>query len=186
METFPILKTNRLNLIEITQTHGNDILNLYSNEEVTRFYNILPLKSIQESHTIIDYFKSRYNGDLGIRWGITLKSNTKLIGTLGFNNILKHHKASIGYELHPNYWRNGYMTEALNAIINFGFNDLAINRIDAEIMVDNIASEKVLSNINFEYEGILKQWMYWNNHYYDMKLYALLRSEFNKSKNTTK
>lgn len=184
METFPVLNTNRLNLVEIDQTYASDILNLYSNKDVTRFYNLLPIKSIEESSKVIEYFKDIYSSNLGVRWGLILKGRNELIGTLGFNHILDHHKASIGYDLHPNYWKNGYIIEALKAIVNFGFYDLALNRIEAEIMVGNVASERVITNIDFNYEGTLKHWMFWNNHYYDMKMYALLRSEYKNPKNT--
>ena len=70
------------------------------------------------------------------------------------------------------------MKEALTPVLRFGFINLEVNRIEAEVMQGNIASEKLLAATGFLKEGVLKQWMHWNDNYYDMVMYALLRSEF--------
>jgi len=67
------------------------------------------------------------------------------------------------------------MTEALQAIIDFGFNVLDINRIEAEVMQGNVMSENLLEKLNFRREGVLRQWMLWNERYYDMTMYSLLK-----------
>jgi len=64
--------------------------------------------------------------------------------------------------------------------LNFGFNTLGINRVEAEVMPDNIASEKVLQKLGFTKEGLLRDWMYWNNKHYDMMIFSLLKKEFIK------
>ncbi|MDB5191310.1 MAG: GCN5-related N-acetyltransferase [Segetibacter sp.] len=63
-------------------------------------------------------------------------------------------------------------------VIEFGFSQLAVNRIEAEVMQGNIASEKLLGKCGFTNEGILREWMYWNNKHYDMTMFSLLRSDF--------
>lgn len=65
----------------------------------------------------------------------------------------------------------------MKAVIDFGFNNLEINRIEAEVMQGNIASEKVLVKLGFKNEGVLRQWMYWNGSYYDMTMFSLLRKD---------
>ena len=72
------------------------------------------------------------------------------------------------------------MTEALQAVIDFGFNELDINRIEAEVMQGNVISERLLKNLNFKRDGILRQWMLWNNQYYDMIMYSLLKLDYDK------
>ena len=81
LDTFPILNTERLELIEIKQSHLGDIYKLFSNEKVTEFYNLLPLKNEQEAQKSIDWFKNRFKDKLGIRWGIAIKGQQKIIGT---------------------------------------------------------------------------------------------------------
>lgn len=180
MKKFPCIYTKRLELIEIQQNHLHDIYKLYSNTEVTKYYNINPFTNIQEAQKTIDLFQNRFNDNTGIRWGISLKDKKNIIGTLGYNNLCKNHRASIGYDLEKTHWNQGYITEALNAIINYGFTELEINRIEAEVMQGNINSEKVLEKLNFTKEGVLREWMLWNGTHYDMSMFSLLKSENEK------
>ena len=179
---FPSLQTNRLDLIEITQCHSGDILKLFGDVNVTRFNNLLPFGSEQEAQKFIDVYRIRFKDKTGLRWGISLKGKHHIIGTIGFNNFTKRHRANIGYDLQKEYWNNGYITEALKAVVNFGFNQLEINRIEAEVMQGNTNSEKVLYKLNFKNEGILRQWMYWNKKYYDMTMFALLKEDHDNEK----
>ena len=178
LENFPELQTERLNLIEIKQSHLNDYYKLFSDERVTKYYNIIPFREENEAQKHLDWFKNRFREGLGIRWGITLKKDENIIGTLGFNNFQKTHRASIGYDLQVDFWNKGIITEALKEVIKFGFDKLEINRIEAEVMPGNTASEKVLLKIGFKKEGILRDWMYWNEKHYDMTMFSLLRNEY--------
>ena len=101
-----------------------------------------------------------------------------IIGIIGFNNFTKRHKANIGFDLQSESWNKGIMTEALSAVLNFGFNQLEINRIEAEVMPGNENSEKLLLKLNFKKEGVLRQWMFWNDKHYDMSMFSLLKSDY--------
>jgi ribosomal-protein-alanine N-acetyltransferase len=178
LDIFPILKTERLDLVEIKQSHLTDLYKLFGDENVTRFYNLLPLTNEQEAQKSIDWFQSRFKDKLGIRWGISIKGQQNIIGTIGFNNFTKRHRANIGYDLQTEHWNNGYITEALKTVINFGFDQLEINRIEAEVMQGNIISEKVLDKLNFKNEGVLREWMFWNDKHYDMTMFSLLKADY--------
>jgi ribosomal-protein-alanine N-acetyltransferase len=93
MNHFPTLHTERLDLIGMQQSHLNDIFRLFGDEEVTRFYHLLPLKEEQEGQKLLDWFRNRYQEGQGIRWGIALKGKSNIIGTIGFNNYTKNHHA---------------------------------------------------------------------------------------------
>jgi len=121
MNEFPILTTERLDLVEIQQRHLIDIYLLFSDKKVTEYYNLLPLKHEQEGQKLLYWFRNRFKDGLGIRWGIALKGESNIIGTVGFNNYTQKHRANIGYDLKSSYWNRGYMTEALQAVIAFGF-----------------------------------------------------------------
>ena len=177
-DTFPILQTNRLDLIEIKQEHLGNIFKLFSDNKVTQFYNIVTLTNEGEAQKFIDWFQNRFAEKVGIRWGISLKGHDNVIGTIGFNNFTKQHRANIGFDLQVDFWNNGYLTEAIKKVTEFGFNKLDINRIEAEVMKGNNASERVLTKCGFKNEGVLRQWMYWNNKYYDMTMFSLLQSDY--------
>lgn len=177
-EIFPTLHTKRLDLVEIKAEHSGDIFKLFGDERVTQFYNAVTLTNQSEAQTFVDWFHSRFINKEGIRWGISMKGHSNIIGTIGFNNFTKRHRANIGYDLQADFWNRGFITEALEAVIEYGFNELDINRIEAEVMPGNPASEKVLSKIGFKNEGLLRQWMYWNDKHYGMIMFSLLQSEF--------
>ncbi len=178
LTTFPDLHTNRLDLVEIKQEHVGDIFKLFSDDKVTEFYNLITFKEEQEAQKCLDWFSSRFSQKMGIRWGICLKGKNHIIGTIGFNNFTPNHRANLGYDLQFEFWNQGYITEVLRAVIKYGFQELTINRIEAEVMQGNVASEKVLTKLGFAKEGILRQWMLWNEKHYDMTMYSLLQSEF--------
>ena len=177
LDTFPILYTERLQLIEITQAHLGDLFKLFGDSRVTQFYNVVTLTKEEEAQKYIDWFRNRFEGKAGIRWGISLKGESRIIGTLGFNNFAKNHRANLGYDLKADFWNKGYATEALKAVIEFGFNDLNINRIEAEVMQGNTASESVLTKLGFIKEGILREWVHWNDKHYDMTMFSILQSD---------
>lgn len=178
LDKFPILHTPRLDLIEIKQQHLKDIFKLLGDKRVTQFYNVVTLMEKQEAQKYIDWFRIRFEEGLGVRWGIALKEQNSIIGTIGFNNFIKGHRSNIGYDLHYSKWNKGYLTEALVEIVKFGFSTLDVNRIEAEVMQGNAASERVLEKAGFKKEGILRQWMLWNGKHYDMTMYSLLKSDF--------
>src|SRR3954447_2916618 len=129
-DTFPTLHTERLDLVEIRQKHLGDIFKLFSDEKVTKYYNVVTLTKKSEAQKYIDWFRTRYAEKAAIRWGISLKGRDCIIGTVGFNNFTKRHRANLGYDLQSEYWNNGYVAEALKAVIDFGFRELDINRIE--------------------------------------------------------
>jgi len=73
LKKFPVLKTDRLELVEIKKCHLRDILDLFGNENVTRFYNIFPFKNEENAQKFIELYHIRFKNGMGYRWGISLK-----------------------------------------------------------------------------------------------------------------
>lgn len=181
METqpiFPALETERLSLVEIQQKHLKDLYLLFGDEEVTCYYNIKTFQKPEDGQIYLDWFQKRFKEQAGIRWGIQLKGEEGIIGTIGFNNFSENHRANIGYDLQSAYWNKGYMAEAARKVISFGFNHLHINRIEAEVMLGNSSSEQLLYKLGFMKEGCLRDWMYWDNRHFDMVMFSLLKREW--------
>ncbi len=182
MKNFPILKTNRFDLVEINESHLENIFELYSDPKVTKYFDIIPLKDKTEAKREIKFYQKRFLDTIGIRWGIAFKNQTEIIGTLGYNKIIKGNKGRIGYDLQYRHWGKGIMTEVLKEICHYGFEELCLNRIEAEVMQGNKGSEKLLEKLQFKKEGILRQWMHWNDKFYDITMYSLLKSDCQKLK----
>ncbi len=173
-DLFPVLHTDRLDLVEITPAHATDLFAIFTDKRVTEYYTVVPLREEKDILPVIDRFRSQYCNRQGIRWGIALKGQQRLIGSIGFQYFTTGHKAGIVYALSPGYWGQGYISEALKAVLQFGFDELEIRRIEAEVMPGNTASDKVLMRNGFQHEGLLRQWLQWNGKYYDMDMYSVL------------
>ena len=174
---FPSLQTERLQLIEIKPEHAGDMFRLFSDDEVKRFYHVMPFKSESDLVDIIDMLSVRFREQTAIRWGVALKGSEQLIGNIGFNNFTRHHRASVAYALLPGHWGNGYTAEALKAVVKFGFERLELNRIEAEVMPGNNASVRVLEKNGFRNEGLLREWILWYGRRFDVNMYSLLRAD---------
>lgn len=176
LKEFPVLETERLRLIEIDKSQVADIYEIFKNVAVTKRYNIIPYKKKEEALEFVNINRRKLLFQSGICWGITNKDTKKVIGTIELNQKIENtHIMSIGFALNFNYWRNGYATEAIKRVSSYGIEKLDAERIQAEVMLGNPASEKALQNAGFHKEGLLKKWLYWNNEYYDMVMYGLLK-----------
>lgn len=179
---FPILETKRLKLVELTHNHVDSIFEILSIEEVTQYYGTDRFRSLGEAIKLIDMYHKNLFEKRGIRWGMILKQNYKLIGTLGLNSLqLKNKRAEIGYELHPLYWRKGYTSEAIMEVLRYSFEELELNRIGAVVYPENEPSIHLLEKIGFTKEGLLRGYMFQNDHFHDTYVLSLLKEEWTKS-----
>ncbi|MDR2234760.1 MAG: GNAT family N-acetyltransferase [Chryseobacterium sp.] len=175
MMTYPVLETERLILRQLTPEDAEDLFEYFSLDEVMEYYDLAPFKTIEEARNIIKHFNSEFEKGKGFRWALELKSVKKVIGTCGYHNWYKEHfRAEIGYELNPVFWRNSYMKEALLPILTFGFESMELHRVDAFIDPANIASEKLLTSLNFSKEGILKDYFFEKGRFVDATIFGLV------------
>ena len=173
------LKTNRLLLRKFASSDLNFVHHHFSNAKVTEFlYDNEPAESIDAARKILDWCMD-FSSPTHTRWCITLLDNKTQIGTCGFHNYDSTNNASeIGYDLLPDYWNNGYMSEALTEMLSYGFEHLGLNRIYAFVFVNNAASNRLLERLGFSLEGVIREKHYYRGKYYDHNLHSLLRSDW--------
>lgn len=113
---------------------------------------------------------------------IRSKTSSNYIGWCGFHTwYLDHQRAEIGYGLYDDaYKQQGIMTEALAAVLHFGFTSLQLQRVEAFIGRDNIASQRLVQKMGFQEEGCLRAHYYTQNQYEDSLVFGLLQHEFKK------
>jgi [ribosomal protein S5]-alanine N-acetyltransferase len=110
---------------------------------------------------------------------IVLRTNHLLIGTCGIRMATAHvQEAELGYELHPEYWGQGYATEAARGMLAFGFQTLHLQRVWAECVAENIASARVLARLGMRYTQRLHQHTVMQNRWWDVLVYAIDRAEW--------
>lgn len=177
---FPIITTQRLTLREMTTRDISALFKLFSNDAVTRYNDVDTFKHMNEAESLLGFLQERFDHRIGLRWGICLKSHDEMfLGTCGYNAWSRHNACGkIGYDLMPAYWGKGIMTEAVHGIVQFGFRYMQLNRIEADVTLNNHASVRVLEKVGFKAEGILRQAGYWKGRYHDLRLFALLREEY--------
>ena len=172
---FPILETDRLTLREITEEDAEDLFINFSNAKVMKHYGSDSLGNIEEARGLIHSFQIGFYENKGIRWGIQLKNQKGLIGTVGFHAVSsKHRRAEIGYELNPTYWGKGLATEAIGKAVEYGLNEMKLKRIGAIVFLDNRTSNELLIKFGFKKEGILRSYMVQGGVSYDTNVYSLL------------
>jgi [ribosomal protein S5]-alanine N-acetyltransferase len=109
--------------------------------------------------------------------------NNEPVGSIGFNKIdFKHKKAGVGYWLAMKYWGQGVMSEAFKLILNFGFNQLKLNRIWSAHFKENNRSKMVQEKGGLKLEGIFRQDIFKDKKYHDIVRRAILVSEYKKLK----
>jgi ribosomal-protein-alanine N-acetyltransferase len=175
---FPELTTDRLLLCETLPEDAKDVFAVLSQESIAQFYNIVPLTTTAQAVDLIERRHKAFQAGERIRWSIRRKLDDKLMGSCGFVDLNNEaHRAEIGYELGQEYQGNGFVTEALETMLNYGFTQLALNRIEAQVVPENIASVKVLERLGFQREGLLRRRGYWKGEYYDLLMFSLLQSD---------
>ena len=174
---FPEIKTERLNLREINQDDAESIYKLLSNPEVIKHDSFELFTHIKQAEEVIEWFRDEYKKRRAIFWGIRLKNETEIIGFCKTKIEIPKVRAAFGYSLRRDYWNRGIMTEAVLSIINFTFNTIDVNRIEATVATENDASLKVLEKLGFIKEGILRKRSCFRGSYQDMVMLSLLKQE---------
>lgn len=177
---FPALESERLILDEITAADVQALFKLFSDPVVTQYNDVQTFEQVSDAGWLVNFLKERFESKTGLRWGIRFKGEPgTLIGTCGYNVWMRHNNcAEIGYDLMPQHWSQGIMTEALVEMLRFGFEEMGLNRAEADVTPDNTASVRLLEKLGFEEEGLLRQRGYWKGEYHDLRFFSLLREEF--------
>lgn len=162
----------------------DDVEDVYlyaKDDQVTKYLTWETHQNITQSKRVIeDVYLSRP----GI-YAIELKSEGKCIGCIDIRVIPEHHKAGFGYVLNRSYWNQGYMTEALNLILELAFTKLNLNRVEAQHYVGNEASGRVMLKCGMTYEGTGRKEELRKDRFVDVVHYGILREDWDRlSKNT--
>ena len=181
-ESFPELNTPRLLLRQITQEDDKSLLEVLSDEDTCKYLTHNAVNNIENIKRMIAGMQRFFDEKQRIRWGIAQKTDNTIIGHCGFFDIDKFNCcAEISYCLKSGTWGQGIMTEAVDAMLRFGFEDYGFNRIVAKVMTDNIGSIKVLQKLGFVQEGVLRESLYKNGQYHDLICFSILKSEYHRT-----
>jgi len=164
---FPVLETERLTLRELNLEDAKAIFGLRTNKEVNEFIDRKTPNNLSEARAFIDLISNLTLNNEGVFWVIESKNNHQLIGTIGLRNFEDEEDyAEIGYELDPNYHQKGFMSEAFEAVLKFGFENLELKTIEAFTHQDNTASIALLEKQKFVLDPEKREEGFENNRSY--------------------
>lgn len=175
---FPVLSTARLILRKPLQRDAPALLAVTQDEAVMQYYGMAPFASKAEALGEIGWFNKIFTQSEGIRWVITEKGAGKYIGDIGFNNYtIAHARAEIGFKLAQAFWHQGFMTEALEPVLNYGFTAMQLNRIEAVVDPENAACLGALKKAGFVAEGVLREYERETKGFVDLVMLSLLKKD---------
>lgn len=179
LENLPVLETQRLILRKIDKNDAHNMFHYGSNTRVSEKVTWETHKTLEDTEAFIEFVLKGYDEKKMALWGIELKDSGQLIGTIDFVAINNKHKnGEIGYVLSPEHWGQGITTEASQRVLEFGFRELGLVRIQARCFTENIGSQRVMEKAGMSFEGIIRKGMLVKGDYQDLKLYSILADEF--------
>jgi ribosomal-protein-alanine N-acetyltransferase len=175
----PTIRTRRLTLRPARMSDAEDLYEYSRDPAVAKHVLWDAHTSIHQTRSYIRYLIRQYKNGQPSSFVITITETGKAVGTIGFMWIQQENRsAEVGYSLSRAYWNQGIMTEALTALLDFGFLKLNLNRIEAQHESDNPASGRVMAKAGMSFEGRLRQRVYNKGRFADVDLYSIIRQEY--------
>ncbi|MEK4396704.1 GNAT family N-acetyltransferase [Bacillus sp. FSL K6-2860] len=179
--TFPVLASKNLLLKMVDEHHLPELFSIYDNDTVFQYCGIIPKHNLQTVKKMIAHFERDYTKKSRVKWGIFQKGKPHtlvgIIETMDLNQ--KVNAVTIGYFLAEEHWGKGIATEAVSTLVTFLFEEIDINRIQAEVMPANEVSKKVLLKNGFIKEGLLRQAVLWSGKgIVDLEIYSMLKEDY--------
>ncbi|MGE7113405.1 GNAT family N-acetyltransferase [Lysinibacillus sp. NPDC047702] len=166
------IDTKRLYLRKMKIEDANNLFQIWSDPDVTKYMNIINLTDVKQAQEMITILDQLAKEQKGIRYSIIEKTSQKIIGSCGFNSFdEENNTAEIGYELGKAYWGKGFAQESITALIHYAFTALHIKKIEAKVEPANKNSIKVLEKLKFSYIGTLPE----TETSDDISIYALIQ-----------
>ncbi len=172
---FPELSTGRLLLKQITPADAPALFVLRADENVMRYIDRPLAKTEEDVLPLIHLITQGLEKNDSLTWGIFLKDDPRLMGTIGFWRILpEHYRAEIGYLLHPALQGKGMMSEAMKAVLAYGFGAMQLHSVEAHVNPANAASIALLQKHRFVREAYFKENYFARGQFMDSAVYSLL------------
>lgn len=173
-----IVETPRLVLRRFEEKDAPALFAIFGDALVTKYMRLNTLSSEQQARTLLLDWIERYRSPDYYNWAITEKQSSRLVGSIALHvNSEQDRTGSVGFALLRECWGRGYMSEALAAVLDFGFHTVGFNRIEGVHSELNPASGAVMRRCGMQYEGMSRQLFYCSEGYQDCHRYARLKSD---------
>lgn len=174
----PEIETERLILRCVEEADASDMFDYFSDPEVLKYTTLARYNDINEMlESIQNYFLVYEKRGVPSLWVMEHKEDGRVIGQLEIHSM-ENGVGEISYLLHQDYWKQGYMKEALPQLITLGFIQLELYRIEIRMCTDNIASYKTALSCGCILEGKLRKLIQLNQTYHDVYVTSILLEEW--------
>ena len=172
------LDTNDLHLRPSTLSDVKGMFAMLSDPESMKYWSSTPVTKIDDALEVLRQdLESDAKGN-SMCWAVTLKGQDKMIGKcILFQFNQPNHRAEIGFILNRDYWRQGFMRQALEAVIDFAFTTLKLHRIEADADPENAGSLGVLEKLGFQREGLFRDRWLLDNEWVDSVMLGLVNPD---------
>ena len=175
----PELYSDRLTLRRLEELDTPDMYEYASRPDVTRYLTWKPHPDRAYTRDYLRYLADRYAAGMFYDWAIVYEPDCKMIGTCGFTCFhCTSDSAEVGYVINPDYWGRGIASEALELVLQFGFIELKLHRIEARFMQGNEPSRHVMEKAGMTFEGYLRDAMLVKGNYVTVGVCSILASEW--------
>jgi ribosomal-protein-alanine N-acetyltransferase len=177
-DPFPTLQTSRLTLREMTLDDAEEHFRVRADPEVMKYWSAAPDTSIEQAQQRIEVVRAGVRDGSSIRWVIADRASGAFLGSGGFWRWdQRHFRAEIGYDLGRPHWGKGLMTEALGAMLRFGFEAMSLHSVEANVDPRNEASKRVLVKLGFRQEGYFRENFFHAGEFSDSAVFSLLHAD---------
>ena len=178
----PTLETDRLILRGMRVSDTEDMFEYARRPSVTQYLTWNPHTDPAETREYLTYVGQRYRTGDFYDWAVVDRESGHMIGTCGFTSFnCPHDTAEIGYVLNPAYQGKGLATEAVRRVLDFGFDELGLHRIEAHFMEGNDASRRLMERVGMTFEGYARESMRIKGRFCTIGTCAILRHEYRHS-----
>lgn len=178
----PTIQATRLALRRISTDDVDALFEVFSNAEVMRYWSTPPLAERAGAVELVNEIHDSFARQVMLKWGVARQADNLLIGTTTLYNLdFTNRRAELGYALGRKHWGQGYMHEALQALLSFAFETLDLRRLEADVDPRNKASIKSLERLGFQREGFLRERWEVGGEIQDALFYGLLRPEWKRN-----
>ena len=175
----PTLTLGKIKLRRILKTDIDDVYEYASDPATSEYLLWSPHPNKSYTKKYLDHLDKKYRRGEFYDWGI--EYDGKMIGTCGFTSFsIENNSAEIGYVLNKAFWGKGIAARVARMVMEYGFLELGLNRIEAKYMVENDSSSRVMEKCLMTSEGVLRSAVYSKNKYRDIGVYSILREEYFK------
>jgi [ribosomal protein S5]-alanine N-acetyltransferase len=178
-DALPTLEALRVRLRWLTADDVDAIFAVFSDPLMMRFWSTPAMKVRTEAADYLARIHAGFAGRTLFQWGVERKQDAELLGTCTLFHVdAANRRAEIGYGLGSRHWRNGYMMEALTALVDYAFGALKLRRLEADVDPRNGNSLRILARLGFRREGLLRERWNVGNEIQDTVFLGLLAREW--------